>query len=70
MKEIQFHFENITAFSFHKKLLISNIKYLIINEKGSIGAISVVFCSDDYLLDINKHRCKIQPILPLGYLFH
>ena len=54
MNEIEFYFEETAAFSFHQKLLITKIKYLINNEQGKVGPITIVFCNDEYLLDINK----------------
>ena len=54
MKEIEFFFEDIEVIFFHKNTLINNINYLINNEIKKIGDISVIFCSDNYLLDINK----------------
>jgi len=54
MKEIEFFFEDTEAIFFHKNTLINKVNYLINNELKQIGDISVIFCSDSYLLDINK----------------
>jgi rRNA maturation RNase YbeY len=54
MNQIDFFFEDIEAISFHHNTLIEKVKYLINNEIKTIGDISVVFCSDDYLLAMNK----------------
>lgn len=51
---MEFFFEDIEAFEFHEKDLLDRVKYLINNEIKELGNISVIFCSDDYLLDVNK----------------
>lgn len=51
---MEFFFEDIEAFEFHEKILLEGVKYLINNEIKTIGDLSVIFCSDDYLLDVNK----------------
>lgn len=38
--------------------LISTIKYLVRNEETILGELSYVFCSDEYLLSINKQFLK------------
>ncbi|MCY1721882.1 rRNA maturation RNase YbeY [Prolixibacteraceae bacterium Z1-6] len=54
MNEIEFFFEDLETINFHKNILITKVKYLINSEIKSIGNIAVIFCSDNYLLDINK----------------
>lgn len=54
MKELEFFFEDCEAISFHKNILSTKVNYLINNELKQIGDISVIFCSDRYLLNINK----------------
>lgn len=54
MSSTQFFFENISPISFQENTLIYHIKRLIINELKEIGDISIIFCSDKYLLDVNK----------------
>ena len=51
---IQFHFENIEAFPFNKKLVKNLILALIEEENKHAGAINVIFCPDDYLIEINR----------------
>ena len=51
---MEFFFEDFKVFNFHKKLLINKVKYLINNELREEGDISVIFCSDEYLLNVNK----------------
>ncbi len=54
MNQINFFFEETEPFSFHQKQLKEYINTLIIKELSSVGDISVILCSDNYLLDINK----------------
>ncbi len=54
MKSTQFFFEDITPFSFSENLLVEKLNSLINKELKEIGEISVIFCSDEYLLEINK----------------
>jgi probable rRNA maturation factor len=51
---IQIFFEDIPSLKINKTLLKNYIKSLIFNELKDVGEISLVFCSDDYLLNINK----------------
>jgi len=54
VSSIEFSFEDIQKFSISTEHIIKYIKKLIINELKQPGDISVIFCSDEYLLDINK----------------
>ena len=54
MNSIDFYFEDIEAVSIHEKLLASQINALINNELKEPGDVSVVFCSDTYLLEMNQ----------------
>ena len=54
VSNIQCYFEDIKPVNLNKKYLNSCINYLILNELKEIGEISVVFCSDDYLLKMNE----------------
>lgn len=51
---MEFFFEDFIAFNFNEKVLVERVNRLIVREKGVIGELSVIFCSDDYLLDVNK----------------
>ena len=53
-ENIQFYFEDIENITFNENHLKRHTNKLIINELKGIGEISVIFCSDDYLLDMNK----------------
>ncbi len=52
--DINFFFEDIQPFTIQKNHIVKYIKELIINEVKKCGAISVVFTSDNYLLEMNK----------------
>ena len=54
MSKIAFYFEDIQPLRLKKIVLISHIKYLINSELMIVGDLSIIFCSDDYLLNINK----------------
>lgn len=51
---MEFFFEHFEAFDFYIEYLEKGVKYLINKEIKKIGDLSVIFCSDKYLLDINK----------------
>lgn len=51
---IEFFFEDVDELEIQQSYLIDKLIYLIENEQKIEGDISVVFCSDSYLLDINK----------------
>ena len=54
MSSIDFFFEDIQPFSIRKNHINKYVNSLIINELKVSGDISVIFCSDDYLLEMNK----------------
>lgn len=54
MKSIEFYFEDIKAISFHEDFLKNQIESLVINEKYELGELTVVYCSDEFLLAMNK----------------
>lgn len=54
MSTINFYFEDVNSTPIHKKILILHLNSLIKNELKKTGEISVVFCSDEYLLKMNK----------------
>jgi probable rRNA maturation factor len=51
---IDFFFEDIQPFKIHNNHIEKLINNLIINELKQLGDITVIFCSDEYLLDMNK----------------
>jgi len=55
---IQIVFEGIKPLKINKNLVKRSIKNLISNELKKLGDISVILCSDSYLLEINKQYLK------------
>lgn len=54
MSSLDFFFEDIKPFSIQNNHIHKCVNRLIINELKESGDISVIFCSDEYLLKINK----------------
>ena len=54
MSSITFFFEDISTFELDQDFAGRQIKQLINEEKKETGDISVIFCSDRYLLEMNK----------------
>ena len=54
MSSIQFFFEDIRPLKIKKNHIKNQVKRLILNELKAPGVISVIFCSDNYLLEVNK----------------
>lgn len=53
VSKIEIFYEDIKALKLRKNHIKKYIKYLIIKEKQQNGDISLILCSDKYLLDIN-----------------
>ena len=54
MSTIAFFFEEIDPVRLNKKLLRESVRFIIQHEEKYAGDISVIFCSDQYLLKINE----------------
>lgn len=54
MSRIDFCYEEIKPLKIPKRILKNHIQSLIKTEGNKTGNITVVFCSDDYLLEINR----------------
>lgn len=54
MNKIDFFFEDTEPLKLKKTHIKKAVKQLIDNEIKKAGDISVIFCSDKYLLDMNK----------------
>ncbi len=54
MEKIKFHNEYTQTLTINKKSIRQKIVDLIISEGKMEGEISIIFCTDDYLLKINK----------------
>ena len=55
MNKIEIFYEDIKPLKINKSHITNYIKYLIKNEKSKLGVVTLIFCSDNYLLDINKN---------------
>ncbi len=54
IENVRYFFEDVSSFPLEKNLLNSWITSTILKENQSkIGDINIIFCSDDYLLEIN-----------------
>jgi probable rRNA maturation factor len=58
VSKIDIFYEDIQPLKLHKLNLKKYIKILINTEKKKPGEISIIFCSDKYLLDINIDYLK------------
>ena len=54
MNTIELFYEDIPPLLLQKKQITKNIKSLIISELKELGEITYIFCSDNYLLEMNK----------------
>lgn len=54
MSSIDFFFEDIQPFTIHSKRIQKHINILINKELSICGDISIIFCSDEHLLAMNK----------------
>ena len=54
MSSVKIFFEDIQPFYINKSNIKEHINNLIVNELKEYGDISVIFCSDKYLLKMNK----------------
>ena len=58
MNTIYFYFEDYQYIELHTDLLKRKIVDLIVNESKKVGELSVIFCSDNYLLNVNRKYLK------------
>lgn len=58
MSKVELFYEDIQPIKLQKSHLKKYVKALINSEKKKIGEISVILCSDKYLLDINIEFLK------------
>lgn len=54
MKNIELFYEDIIPLKLRIKIVKTLVNILINNEVKELGNIAIVFCSDDYLLSMNK----------------
>lgn len=55
---IYFHFEDIKKIKLKQASIRTWLTSVVLNERHSIGDVAYIFCSDKYLLDINKKYLK------------
>lgn len=58
MSSIDIFFEDISPFETNQDFIKNQLQQLIIEEGKEPGDISVIFCSDDYLLEMNKKHLQ------------
>jgi len=70
---IRYYFED-TNFSFNRRLSVNKwLKTVSINESRQLGDINIIFCSDEYLLNINQKYLKhdyYTDIITFDYCFN
>lgn len=54
MSKVELFFEDIESLSLNEYLLVDHVTALINNELKELGELSVIFCSDNFLLEMNK----------------
>jgi len=54
VKNIELFYEDIIPLKLRTKIVKTLVNILINNEVKELGNIAIVFCSDDYLLSMNK----------------
>lgn len=58
MEKINFYFEEVPRFRLKQPFVRQVFREIALLEGSSVGAISVIFCPDDYLLTMNKSFLK------------
>jgi rRNA maturation RNase YbeY len=58
VSDIAFFFEDILSFETNQDFIKNQIEQLIIEEGNEPGDITVIFCSDNYLLEMNKKHLQ------------
>jgi rRNA maturation RNase YbeY len=58
VSSIDIFFEDISPFETNQDFIKNQLQQLIIEEGKEPGDISVIFCSDDYLLEMNKKHLQ------------
>ncbi len=54
MSQVFFHFERTDAFHFPQDQLAKALESIVQKEERSTGDLNVIFCSDEYLLEVNR----------------
>lgn len=56
MGKVKVFFEDVKKFPIDRTVLALHLNGLVKDEELKIGDISIIFCSDEYLLDINREH--------------
>lgn len=56
MNSIEFHFEDIVIPDFNPEFFRLWINLVVDKHKKNVGELNYIFCSDEYILDINKQH--------------
>ncbi len=70
MKNILFYTENVNYVLPHKNKIRELLNLLAKEEKKEIGQLTYIFCSDEYLLEINKqylHADYLTDVITFDY---
>ncbi|MFW6327435.1 MAG: rRNA maturation RNase YbeY [Bacteroidota bacterium] len=54
MNKIEVFYEEVDFFAIDVQMLEQHAEFLVKNEKRKLGDVSIIFCSDEYLLRINE----------------
>jgi len=54
VKKIEVFYEDVSNVALDQEELEKHAEFLINNEKKELGDVSIIFCSDEYLLRINE----------------
>lgn len=54
MKKIEVFYEEVSNVALDQEKLEKHVEFLVNNEKKELGDVSIIFCSDEYLLRINE----------------
>ena len=58
MDEISFHMNNVEVPDLNPEFLRLWVKHIIESHNGEVGELTYIFCSDEYLLEINKQYLR------------
>lgn len=58
MSSIEFFFEDISPFETNQDFIKNQVQQLIREEERESGDITVILCSDDYLMEMNKKHLQ------------
>lgn len=55
---VRYYFEQIDVFSFARRLLRGVLNTIVKDHGLAVGEVNIIFCSDDYLLKLNRDFLK------------